>query len=104
MDVYLLTIIPHALLAGEDPSRLKRRQWEETVYNAAAPFYRGSFNLKRFSYKNQIMGMEKFPNGGRTRTLQRRTGYRLQSIEEEGATGKRVAPFFIYSGRYGGVK
>jgi len=95
MDVHFLTTIPHALLAGEYPSHLIRRQWEETVYNEAAPCSRGSFDLKPVSYKNQRKGMEKFPQGGRTNTLQRRAGDRLQSVEQEGATGKRVAPFLF---------
>jgi hypothetical protein len=104
MDVHFLTTIPHAMLAGKYPSHHKRRQREETVYNEAAPCRRGSFDFKRFSYKNRTRGMEKSPHGGRTSTLQRRAGDRLQKIEQEGATGKRVAPFFIYSGRDGGVK
>ena len=95
MDVDFLTTIPHALLAGEYPSHLKRRQWEETVYNGAAPCSRGSFNLKRSSYKNLLRGIEKFPQGGRASTLQRSAGDRLQSAEQEGATGKRVAPFLF---------
>jgi len=95
MDVHVLTIIPHALQAGEDPSPLKSRHREETVYDEAAPCRRGSFDFKRVSLKNQTRGMERFPQGGRTRILQRRAGDRLQSIEQEGATGKRVAPFLF---------
>jgi hypothetical protein len=95
MDVNYLTTIPHALLAGDYHSHLQSRHWEETVYHEAAPCRRGSFDLKRGSFKYQIEGMEKFPQGGRTTTLQRRAGYRLQSVEQEGATGKRVAPFLF---------
>ena len=99
MDVHFLTTLPHALLAGEYPLPLIRRYWEESVYDGIAPCSRGAFDLKRVSYKNQLRGMEKFPQGGRASTLQRRAGDRLRRVEQEGATGKRVAPFFICSGR-----
>jgi hypothetical protein len=99
--MHVLTTIPHELLAGSYPLHLMRRQRWETVFTEAAPWNRGSFSIKRGSCEKKIQGKKTFSQGGGSGTLQGREGDRLQSVKHEGATGKRVAPFFYLYGRIG---